>query len=385
MHSKYFKASKKTLIDSAAIKKNETAEKVNNYRVFDEPVLVEKESITSDSNFSIDLSEEKNNKIEINNIQEEKVIIDNELHVEYKKNKNTEPTIYNFSSLVGLQRRIILYMFEICKILRSKVTSPLSSEHIATNLNATKCSVQKTIQRLEKHNILIRNSFKQGRGGWTKYELPDAIFQEMIHEETINKLLTNLDSPSNKSDIVISETKNNEKLKKLSDEWESVDIEPLKYIGFSITHLTQIADQGKLAVEVVQDSIYAFCYDLEYNKKIESIKGSPLNYFMGIIRNGKPYAPPSGYESPQDLAMRVYLERKKEVTDIREAREKELMNSFFIEWESSLSDEDKLAFVPEHERNRSGPGSTAIKKSFVRPYFEKNIWPEERKKLLNSL
>ena len=104
---------------------------------------MEKESITSDSNFSIDLSEEKNNKIEINNIQEEKVIIDNELHVEYKKNKNTEPTIYNFSSLVGLQRRIILYMFEICKILRSKVTSPLSSEHIATNLNATKCSVQK--------------------------------------------------------------------------------------------------------------------------------------------------------------------------------------------------------------------------------------------------
>ena len=44
----------------------------------------------------------------------------------------------------------------------------------------------------------------------------------------------------------------------LPREWQNIDIEPLSQIGFTTTHLSQLAAQNKLPPQVVQDSIYAF-------------------------------------------------------------------------------------------------------------------------------
>ena len=92
----------------------------------------------------------------------------------------------------------------------------------------------------------------------------------------------------------------------LEGEWLEIDIEPLKKVGFTRTHLFQIASQKKLTPQMAQDSIYTFAFDLENNKKHENIKKDPVNYFMEILRSGQPYAPPSNYEAPQDKARRQY-------------------------------------------------------------------------------
>ena len=143
----------------------------------------------------------------------------------------------------------------------------------------------------------------------------------------------------------------NQKAYVLSDEWKSINIEPLNSIGFTSTHLAQIASQNLLSAAIVQDSINAFAFDLQENKKGASIKkGDPTNFFMGILRNGKPYAPPSNYESPQDKAMRIYLDRKREAEQSRAAMEKEAFDYAFKDWFSKLSDEEKIRLLPPGTR-----------------------------------
>jgi hypothetical protein len=83
------------------------------------------------------------------------------------------------SHIVGLEKNIVMLIYEKCKISHEKTTPPISIENIALSCNTTKLSAQKTIQRLEKKQILIRVEFKNGRNGWTRYGLPQDIYREL--------------------------------------------------------------------------------------------------------------------------------------------------------------------------------------------------------------
>jgi len=299
------------------------------------------------------------------------------------------PILCSFSSLVGLQRKITLFIYEACKISRSRVTCPLSTEHLAQSCETTKFSVQKTIQRLEIKKIILRNNFKNGRGGWTQYELSDAIFQDIIHEETQSKLRTNLgqtqDKPkteprteprtslssSSSSSYIINNktttTDPDQKKSELSPEW-NLDIDSLSSIGFTKNHLMQIADQNKLTPDMVQESIFAFAYDLTHNDT-KKFATNPLNYFMGILRKGIPYAPPVGYESPQDAAMRQYLERQEAIKRQRQEMEQRAFELAFEEWVMQLEAEEKDRIIPQHAR-KFAPAA----KSCLKEHFKKEIW-----------
>ena len=311
-----------------------------------------------------------------------------------QQSDNNAITRTSFSMVVGLQRACLLFVYQSCKANRSKITESLSLEHISQQLKTSSGSIKTTLQRLEKKGCLIRVEFKNGRGGWSTYEIPETIFNEMLRQETDNKLITNWQQtgnmvigatqPSFDHGTGVSEasvTSEKKVLKAFPEEWQSINIDQLKWIGFTVTHILQLAQSNKLEPSIVQDSIDAYAFDLTHNNKAETIKGDLISYFMGIVRNGMPYTPPKNYESPQDLAMRIYLEHKKEASDKREAQETELKNLAYLEWENKLNEVEKIEMVPEPQRNMSGPGSTAIKKAYLRPFFDENIWPEERKKI----
>lgn len=288
---------------------------------------------------------------------------------------DSNPDSPSYLSLVGLQKKITFLIYEACKASRNKITDPISIEYISTACKTTKLSAHKTIQRLENKKIIYRSHFKVGRGGWTQYGLYESIFQEILHEETQDKLRTNVGQIQDKLRTVPSSNKitiTNEYEKNLNLGWQSVDLEPLKEIGFTKTHLQQIVQQEKLTIEMVQDSIYAFAFDLEYNNKQSSLKGTPLNYFMGIVRNGKPYAPPANYESPTDKAMRIYLESKKEQANNRDKLFKELFETSFQEWLSGLTDKLKNQIIPSEFKELK---SEQPKRAVLRRYFETELWP----------
>jgi hypothetical protein len=156
-------------------------------------------------------------------------------------------------------------------------------------------------------------------------------------------------------------------------------------IGFTITHLSQISSQNKLQPQAVQNSIYAFAFDLQENNKAKNIKGDPINFFMGILRAGKPYAPPSNYESPQDKAMRIYLERMREVEEKRINTEKEAIDLSFSEWFGQLTDTQRIEFLPENLRStKVAFGKNKIIESAARTHFEAEIWPDKKQEITKN-
>jgi len=285
-----------------------------------------------------------------------------------EQTQNKVGTKATLSSIVGLQRRIVVFVFEETKSSREKVTAPISIQNLAESCKTTSMAAQVTIRRLEKKGVLLRGEYKNGRGGWTRYELPNDLFQELLQQETQNKLRTNLEqswnklrsqprtelrtSPSSSSSILnIYKTTTSEEVVQnqstkggfeLSPEWQEVDIEALSSIGFSKHHLIQIARQELLTPDLVQDSISAFAFDLKTNGKEKGIN-SPINFFMGILRKGMPYTPPDNYVSPKDTAIRKILEiRKKEEESAKELKELE-----FRKWLRETPVEEKKKLVGE--------------------------------------
>jgi len=307
------------------------------------------------------------------------------------QNEYKPDTYISLFELVGLQKKITLLVYELCKNNRSTVSEPLTLEHISEHLNIKIGSIKTTIARLEEKKILIRKEFKNGRGGWTKYELPKSIYNEALQLETAHKQHTNDTQTRHKPDTqpstqlnttspssssfnnyitTTTETVKSQKIN-LNDDWLNVDIEPLKNIGFTKTHLEQLASQNLLLPKIVQDSIYAFSFDLVENNKAKELKGQPINFFMGILRKGNPYASPVNYESPQDKSMRIYVEQQRAIEAKRAAIEKEAFELAFNEWFKGLSEEEKKQYTPKFLTYTEGHKPT---ESIARKHFSDEIW-----------
>lgn len=323
-------------------------------------------------------------------------------------NRYQSDTRIGFFSLTGLQKEIATTIYKLCQISRDKKTDAVSLLQLSNQCQSPAGAIKMAVNRLVDKGILLREGFKNGRGGWTVYSIPNNIYQEMFNLEAQAKLIPNQYQSNTKlvtkliSEVIpgssssgginylntttIGESENI-KSNNLSDEWLGIDIEPLSNIGFTKTHLAQIASQNILSAELVQGSIYAFAFDLQGNNKAKSIKGDPINFFMGILRNGKPYAPSSNYESPQDKAIRIYRERMREIEQGRAAAEKEAINLAYNDWFEQLTDEKKIEFLPEmlrHNTNSEKLGKSKILESSARNKFETEIWPSKKIEILEK-
>ncbi len=308
----------------------------------------------------------------------------------------------HYSSLVGMQRKLLIFLIDDCKNTRSRITQEMSLEHLAESLKAAIGGLKTTLRRLEKKGFIRLIEFKNGRGGWRKYEIPNDVYQELMRLHLESKLNTNrtqtehkpdtklntqpsttISSSSsviNNKDTTTSEASENESELLLSEEWNEIDILPLAEIGFSKHHLKQIASQNKLSAAIVQESINTFAFDLKENNKGKALKTNPVNYLMGILRNGIPYSPPSNYESPEKRAMRIYLEKKKEVESKQIAMEEELLKSEFNDWHNTLTKEQINEILPEDIKNSTlAPAKIAC----LRTHYRNEIWPTKRQEIVN--
>ena len=314
----------------------------------------------------------------------------NKLETNSKQSVNKTVNNFDFSSLVGLQRSVLIMIYESCKNNRSKFSQPLTLEHLASHLNTSTKSIKTTIQRLVKKGNLERVESKNGRGGWTKYTIQNSLHQSMLQNETVNKLETNskqsvsttvnttVNKPSSSSSIYNNITTTT----KLPDDWLKVDPSPLEHIGFSVDHLMQLYKMGEFTPQSIQDSIEYFSFDLLNNNKTNEIKTNPLAYFMGILKRSGVYTAPENYESSRDRAMRLYLEQQRETKKKREAMENEILEIAFSEWEGKLTEEGRAEILPE-ELKRMNAKSPKI--ACLRQYFRENLWGKERENRLMEL
>jgi predicted transcriptional regulator len=287
-----------------------------------------------------------------------------------------------FSELVGLQRDIIIFICHECKNSRSRITEAITLEHMAMSLKRSTGAIRTTIQRLEKKGCLQRAGFKNGRGGWSRYELPDSIYHDVLRNETSNKLATNWQQTSNKlasqlatelatnasssSILNIKETTTTE----LSDEW-NFDITPYFRFGFTTTQAKQLMSLNIISATDVEQSLIEFSYDLDNNAALLStIKTNKINFLMGMFRKGQAYVSET-YRNEQES---IILEMARRTEDKR----KKLLEAKFMAWEESLDDEGRkkvLARLPTSLvalEKTYGISHSEVKKWYF-DYFVQNI------------
>ncbi|CAM4396019.1 MAG: hypothetical protein LEGION0398_MBIBDBAK_00188 [Legionellaceae bacterium] len=311
----------------------------------------------------------------------------NEAKIEHKF--DTKKIIFHkISMLTGLQKDILFLIYNECQNSRSKITEPLTVEYISSALNIRVGSIKTTIKRLMDKCFLNRVEFKNGRGGWAKYELPDNTYREILQLETEQKLYINRtqslhklntqnntkhDTSTYSSSILNLNKKTN--TTGLPDEWKDIDCEPISHIGFSRTQLLQLYEKNLNLPEVVQESIYHFAFGLENNSKIKEY-AEPLNVFMGVLRKGGAWIE-SNYESPQKRAMRELLDRKEKERQEMEALENRLKDVEFRNWLGTVAEEVMNEIVPKQFMNMKEAREGCLKK-----YFEDNIWAIKKQSLL---
>jgi hypothetical protein len=309
------------------------------------------------------------------------------------------PAKYEVSSLSGREAQLVKLIFQHCRVMSSRTTEPISSEETARLLQISTKRLNNVVERLVAKQVLTVVAQKPGRGAWRRFCLSDeAYHQSSIHEiaskspalhhqiastppanreQIASKqpaIAPAMLSSSSGSDLDPKATTAREPEGTLPTDWLAVDVTPLSPIGFTQTHVRQLHRAGLLTAEELQDSIFAFAFDLEVNGKAKKLNGSPLNFFMGCLRKG-PYAPPENFEAPEVRQRRLYLEAKEKAAKTRRELEEKLEALEFEEWLSKLSLVERTQLVPASEFAK--PGSTAHNVE-LRRHFREQVWPRIR-------
>ncbi|MDX2164903.1 MAG: hypothetical protein SFW07_05760 [Gammaproteobacteria bacterium] len=297
-----------------------------------------------------------------------------------------KPLFLSFEDLRSNPLNMIMYFYEITKDEENRKSKRITMSELILALHITRDSARTALRFLMKQGCINRTDLKVGKHGWSQYSINETIFEQI--KKAIDKGSI---TPFRRSEFLeghkgfnssnnLNNTTTNFSKKSgftLPAEWDAIDIEPLRQIRFSKSHILQIFREGTLTPEMVQDSLYAFAFDLYENKRIEKY-GDPLRVIMGVFRDGIPYNAPSNYESPKDKARREHLENLRRADKKREEEEKEIIDLEFKQWSKSIPEEEMKKIV--HPFTPTSAGFWPSLKEF----FKNKIWPERKREIYGN-
>ncbi|MEO5970349.1 MAG: hypothetical protein ABIQ95_10520 [Bdellovibrionia bacterium] len=313
-----------------------------------------------------------------------------------KQKVNNRLTKISFFELIGLQKKLAVYVYNSCKLTRSDISGPISLQSLAENLKSTAGSVKTTAKRLRQKGIITTVDQKEGRGGFTKYRLNDAIYNEILQDESVNNQLTNGEqtvdkrlpkrgtergtSPSSSSILSYSsdlkENTNTSKALNLIEKdkkesgpdpiWGEIDFSGLAEIQFNKYHLRQWRDRKYCSPQEAQESIWHFEYDYKHHFSSDS-KKKALSILMGTVAKSKYYARPDGYQSPEEITQQIRLKSEERRAYQEESVLNKLFEAKFQIWFNSQTGNTIKALS-------QGVSTFEAKKSLVRQKFQDEHW-----------
>ena len=303
-----------------------------------------------------------------------------EVVTNWEQSGNKVVTIPSFSELIGLQKNLIIFIYNSCKLERNKSTQALTLEHLTDTFKVSAGTVKTTIRRLERKNCIKRISFKNGRGGWSKYELTESLFMELLQLESGNKLVTNQEQSGNK---VVSEPVT-EPVTSLPSSSSSINITTTNYkadalakieltegltsIGFNQGHIEQLLRDSSLPPEEIQNSLNAFAFDLNFEDVKRKVR-SPIGLIMKLLKNGQAYISEKGYESEEDRLYRELIERADKKNEEKKNLKAKLVEIKFEEWLENITDNDKKNLAEP-----IGEFMGIIHRQELKEYFKREVY-----------
>lgn len=313
-------------------------------------------------------------------------------------------TKININTIVGNQRKLLFYIYDLCKIHGTKVTPPLNIESIHENAFIEKGSIKTSLNRLIKKKFLIRNEVKTGRSGWVIFRLPDPIYQELFNNDlslsltqTRHKIHTESNTKLNTSSSVVSSSIITTTT--LPEDFKQIDFSALSEIGFDESHIIQIhreyvqKPEVSLSAEIIQNSINALAFDLKYNNVSNDLKRPPAVFLTYLLKKGQPYSSktPEKVLTPQEESMKEYL-LSQEKKNLKLAEIEATAKNFALqEWLVALPDEELFNFNPDNNVRPNGMPEKIYQLSkrkkaleLAKEYFDIIIWPKKREQILHE-
>jgi hypothetical protein len=303
----------------------------------------------------------------------------------WQQTDNKVATKASFSSLVGLQRALTIFLYECCKASGSRVTNSLTLEHISTCLKTSSGSVKTTLQRLEGKGLISRVAFKNGRAGWSKYELPETHYRELLQTESGNKLTTKWQQTDNKvgtepatelatrpsSSSSILNIKNLTTTEPIELEWQKIHLGPAEGLGLSRYYISRAKElYPNLDPISVQRLVYGFERHLVLPENKKAIR-NPGAFFLSLAEKlSKGESPLPEYKTPDDDLIEKIQATASAKHQIHQERLNALQSTLFENWWYESSLEEKTNLVP------AGPIKGNIYKSAVRTKWLEEIWPD---------
>jgi predicted transcriptional regulator len=386
--------------------KKQTKKKYSHFRPFDDPNKIERNTNLTQIQHKEETKQEQSTykldtnlpqaipKADTNHIQKDN-LYNTQLGTNHTQEENNNFSIFQLS---GIQKKIVLLIYESCKFHRNSVTPPISFEYLFNTTNVTKGSIKTSVQRLLKKGFLQRTNYKNGRAGWVQFRLPEKVYQELLNLDTSRSVFMDnkLDTQFNTTSPVVSSYINNTTTT-MPEEFSSIDCSPLNEIGFTESHKIQIYREYEkkphlaLAANIVQDSINALAFDLKHNKVADDFKNSPVVVLISLLKKGIPYASktPEKFKTPQQEAMDAYLAMKEQQHKLTREAERRAFELELESWQSSLTEEELLALCPAEEVPlKEGDmffkaARRKIAKERARDYFEAEIWPAKKQEILS--
>ena len=272
---------------------------------------------------------------------------------------------HSYSRLVGLQKKALLVLFDSCQTNGSRETLKIPIESLARQCQTTNYSMRKTLQRLEKKGVITRKEYKNGRGGWTIYEIKELSYQQIVQSELQMKLRTNLgqsedkpgtelrtqprtNPPSSSSYINIATTTSDDK----KSQGLAVTIpDVLRSAGINENHINQVEQKFPQAVTGLQRSLEALAFDIETAGGSEAFKKanrvqSLIGWFFGSLKQGGYESRNDGFLTDEERGEREALERIRKRKAERERLRQETEDLLFSEWLETQSDAELVRAVP---------------------------------------
>jgi len=216
----------------------------------------------------------------------------------------------------------MILLYDLCRINGSRLTSTISIEQLSSKLESSRLSVQKSIQRLEQKKLVLRKDFRSGRGGWTIYEVPESVWNEILQIETSDKLRTNLGQLSDKprteprteprTNVPYSSSNDLNINNTITTAAEYLIIpENLRRFGVSLVNLQNLITAEKTTLEIAHRSLSALSFDVENGKT-----GNLANILFGVLGSGREYI-------SQKYSETLQAELDQELSRISQAQENE--------------------------------------------------------------
>ena len=255
------------------------------------------------------------------------------------------------SQVVGLQRNLLSSIFDDCLNSGSKESPFYNIGQLAVRLNCSNPSVKSAIRQLRIKGLIEKFDFKDGRGGGTRFSIPDLIYRDLVNESRSKvdhkqikrglKVDSKVDQNSLSSSSLINTTTTGNKEAAASEESTFKIPEELRKLGFSENHLAQLKRDSKLPLELISASIEALAYDLTFDDVRRKIR-SPIGLIMKLLKAGELYLSEKGFESEADRLFRECVQRAEKQKEEKSKLMEKFFDLKFEEWIEPMATEDLL-------------------------------------------